>query len=114
MLVPWFAERTLAEVGRDILGHRRLLRRRTSRSGRSRTADPRVIHSELFRHRRPIPAAAPTGRRPRRSTSATAARLPPLPAPALGQHTDEILADVLGLPDHEIGRLHDKGVVAGP
>ena len=42
------------------------------------------------------------------------ARLPPLPAPALGQHTDEILASVLGLPDHEIGRLHDRGVVAGP
>jgi 2-methylfumaryl-CoA isomerase len=38
---------------------------------------------------------------------------PPLPAPALGQHTDEILA-ALGLPDHEIGRLHDRRIVAGP
>ena len=26
----------------------------------------------------------------------------------------EILADVLGLSDGEIGRLHDDGVVAGP
>ena len=42
------------------------------------------------------------------------ARLPPLPAPVLGQHTDEILADVLGLPEHEIGRLHDKRIVGGP
>jgi 2-methylfumaryl-CoA isomerase len=44
--------------------------------------------------------------------SATA-ELPPLPAPGLGQHTDEILATVLGLSATEIGRLHDAGVVAG-
>ena len=43
-----------------------------------------------------------------------AEHLPPRPAPELGQHTDEVLADVLGLADHEIGRLHDAGVVAGP
>jgi len=43
-----------------------------------------------------------------------AERLPPAPAPALGEHTDEVLADVLGLSDSEIGRLHDQGTVAGP
>lgn len=36
------------------------------------------------------------------------------PAPWLGSHTDEVLADVLGLPAQEIGLLHDRGVVAGP
>lgn len=36
------------------------------------------------------------------------------PAPVLGEHTDHVLADVLGLPDAEIGRLHDQGIVAGP
>lgn len=41
-------------------------------------------------------------------------RQPPKMAPLLGQHTDEILSDILGLPDHEIARLHDEGVVAGP
>ncbi len=41
-------------------------------------------------------------------------RLPAAPAPVLGQHTDEILHDLLGLPAHEIGALHDAGVVAGP
>jgi 2-methylfumaryl-CoA isomerase len=41
-------------------------------------------------------------------------RPPVRPAPVLGQHTDEILADVLGLASGEIGRLHDAGVVAGP
>ena len=35
-------------------------------------------------------------------------------APLLGEHTDELLAEVLGLSDTEIGRLHDAGVVAGP
>jgi 2-methylfumaryl-CoA isomerase len=34
-------------------------------------------------------------------------------APALGQNTDEVLAEVLGLSDAEIGALHDRGVVAG-
>lgn len=42
------------------------------------------------------------------------ARQAPVPAPALGAHTEEILADVARLPDHEIGRLFDEGVVAGP
>lgn len=39
--------------------------------------------------------------------------LPPVAAPLLGQHTDEILAQDLGLSAGEIGRLHDAGVVAG-
>ena len=38
----------------------------------------------------------------------------PVVAPLLGQHTDEILSGILGLPGHEIARLHDDGVVAGP
>jgi 2-methylfumaryl-CoA isomerase len=41
-------------------------------------------------------------------------RLPVRPAPRLGEHTDEVLADILGMTDAEIGRLHDSGVVAGP
>lgn len=36
----------------------------------------------------------------------------PTPAPRLGQHTDEILAERLGLSAGEIGALHDDGVVA--
>lgn len=40
-------------------------------------------------------------------------RGPVRPAPLLGQHSEEILADVLGLSSGEIGRLFDQGVVAG-
>jgi 2-methylfumaryl-CoA isomerase len=43
-----------------------------------------------------------------------AARLPPHSAPLLGQHTDIVLTEVLGLSSAEIGRLHDQRVVAGP
>ncbi|MDF1793262.1 MAG: CoA transferase [Thalassobaculaceae bacterium] len=40
-------------------------------------------------------------------------RLPVAPAPALGQHTDQVLAEALGLDSGAIGKLHDDGIVAG-
>jgi len=40
-------------------------------------------------------------------------RAAPPSAPRLGQHTDEVLAEVLGMASGEIGRLHDAGLVAG-
>ncbi|MFN8218231.1 MAG: CoA transferase [Solirubrobacterales bacterium] len=41
-------------------------------------------------------------------------RAPVRRAPLLGEHTDEVLADLLGLSPTEIGRLHDDGVVVSP
>ncbi|WP_089724224.1 CoA transferase [Candidatus Thiosymbion oneisti] len=41
-------------------------------------------------------------------------REPPRRAPLLGEHTDEILSQDLGLSDSEIGRLRAAGIVAGP
>ena len=41
-------------------------------------------------------------------------REPVHPAPWLGQHTEEVLAQVLGLGSGEIGGLFDAGIVAGP
>lgn len=38
-------------------------------------------------------------------------RLPAGPAPSLGQHTEQVLHEVLGMPQEEFGRLHDLGVV---
>ena len=43
-----------------------------------------------------------------------AQREPVRRAPILGEHTEEVLADVLSLSATEIGRLRDAGVVAGP
>jgi CoA:oxalate CoA-transferase len=34
------------------------------------------------------------------------------PSPDLGQHTDDVLRELLGLPDEEIGRLREVGAVA--
>jgi 2-methylfumaryl-CoA isomerase len=74
-------------------------------------SDPRIIQdSELFaRVVHPGGHAYPT--------AGALARLPgssrqnPDPAPRLGEHTDQILAEVLGLASHEIGRLVDSGIV---
>src|SRR5580704_16750923 len=43
-----------------------------------------------------------------------APREPTRPAPRLGEHTDQVLAEALGLADGEIARLHDSGIIAGP
>jgi 2-methylfumaryl-CoA isomerase len=53
----------------------------------------------------PVPGPAATLIGPKRGA--------PAPAPRLGAHTDEVLADLLGLSSGEIGRLHDAGLVAG-
>ncbi len=48
------------------------------------------------------------------ATLSAADRMPPCPAPRLGEHTEEVLASVIGLGAREIGRLHDAGIVASP
>jgi 2-methylfumaryl-CoA isomerase len=41
-------------------------------------------------------------------------RQPTRPAPRLGEHTDAVLSDMLGLTAAEIARLHDAAIIAGP
>jgi 2-methylfumaryl-CoA isomerase len=43
-----------------------------------------------------------------------APREPTRPAPRLGEHTDQVLSEVLGLPAREVARLHEAGIAAGP
>ncbi len=38
-------------------------------------------------------------------------RLPAAPAPKLGEHTERVLAELLGVDSAQFGRLHDRGVV---
>jgi hypothetical protein len=39
-------------------------------------------------------------------------RLPAQPALRLGEHTEEILTEILGISATEFGQLHDQGIVA--
>lgn len=55
-------------------------------------------------HRYPAPGS------PARFVSAD--RAPVMPAPRLGQHTDEVLTALLGMPDGEIAGLHDRRLIA--
>jgi 2-methylfumaryl-CoA isomerase len=45
---------------------------------------------------------------------AASPRRPTLPAPHLGEHTDLVLSEVLGLSEGEIAQLHAAGIAAGP
>ncbi|MBC7159718.1 MAG: CoA transferase [Porphyrobacter sp.] len=55
--------------------------------------------------RYPVPGAM--------ATIPQAERLAPQRAPRLGEHSDQVLAECLGLDSGQIGALHDKGLVAG-
>jgi len=112
VIAAWCAARPLAEIARVFDAHRVCWG--LYRSVRDLLAnDPRVSEaSEVFesietagvgRHR-----AAGTPVR-----SAGEARGATRPAPLLGQHTDEVLHEVLGLDASAVGRLHDAGIVAG-
>jgi 2-methylfumaryl-CoA isomerase len=45
---------------------------------------------------------------------AESTRAPAVPAPRLGEHTEQILAELLGRSSAQIGQLMDAGIVAGP
>ncbi len=75
--------------------------------------DPRLFHGnpmfEAVEHPSGLSYIAPGAM----GTVLPDTRRPVAPAPRLGQHTDEVLSQVLGMASGEIGRLHDAGVVAG-
>jgi len=112
-LKPWVLARTLAEV-RDTLdaygvswGPYQTFQQLVEGDPRCSTANPMFAQVEQPGIGTYLMPGAPLA-------FSGADRLPPTRAPQLGEHTDEVLADVLGLAAHEIGRLHDDGVVAGP
>ena len=112
VLAPWFAARSLAEIAQAFAGTGVLwgpyqdFRQLVAEDPRCSTANPlfrEIDQPGVGRHLAPH---APLG-------FGAVPRGEVVPAPLLGQHTEEILADVLGLPAAEIGRLMDGGIAAG-
>ncbi|MBS1883087.1 MAG: CoA transferase [Actinobacteria bacterium] len=113
VLRPWFAERDLATVREQFAGTGvcwgpyQTFRQLLEEDPRCSTDNPMFEAVE-----QPGVGTYPMPGSPLRF--AAAGRAAVKPAPALGEHTEEILAEILGLSAAEIGRLHDTGVVAGP
>lgn len=112
-LEPWFAARDLAEIA-QVFGQSGVAWSPYRTFGQLLAEDRRASTDNPMFARIDQPGIGSLLASGSPLNFSSAGRLPPLPAPALGQHTDEILADVLGLADGDIERLHDKGVVAGP
>ena len=112
LLVPWFAARDLAEVARALDAARVTWGPyRTVREALAEDPDVSAANPLL----RPIehPGIGPVLAAGSPIAFGAFERHGALPAPRLGQHTDEILSEILGLDASAIGRLHDAGVVAG-
>jgi 2-methylfumaryl-CoA isomerase len=113
LVEPWIAARSLAEV-REVFtrhgvtwGPYQTFRQALDEDPRTSPANPLFTPVEqpgIGTYRTPSSPLVFDGRE----------RHPARRAPLLGEHTDEVLAEVLGLTGAEIGALHDEGVVAGP
>jgi 2-methylfumaryl-CoA isomerase len=113
LLDPWFRCRTLAEIRTLFEPHnvcwtpyrtiREVVEKEPDCSAENpmfRMVEQPGIGTYLMPGSPLVPGAVP--------------RIPAQRAPLLGEHTDAILAEVLGMSDGEIAKLHDDGIVAGP
>lgn len=113
MLEPWFHARTLAEIRRSFDEHRvtwgpyLTVREAIATDPDCSTANPMFRMVEQPGAGTYLMPASPLD-------FSEVDRLPAQRAPRLGEHTDEILLEVLGLSEGEVGKLHDAGIVAGP
>lgn len=113
VLEPWFRTRTLAEVRKVLDEHNvtwseyRSFRQVIERDPDCSTQNPMFTLLDEPGIGSYLAPGSPFD-------FGLADRRPVQPAPVLGQHTDEILLDVLRLSEAEVGRLHDEGVVCGP
>lgn len=113
LLAPWCAARSMSEVAdalnlaRVSWGPYQTVRQMLEEDRRCSAANPMFAEVEQPGIGRHLMPGSPL-------EFAAAGRHSARPAPLLGQHTDEILYDLLDLSDVQIGRLHDRGLVAGP
>jgi len=113
LLDPWFAARSRPEAERQLQQHK-VCWGRYSTVRELLAADARVSLANPVFERVDTPGVGEHLSAGSAVRLAGQAREPTAPAPRLGDHTDEVLHQVLGLDGAAIGRLHDAGVVAGP
>ena len=110
---PWFAARALSEIGPMFDAMK--LTWSTFRTIKEAVANDPDLSTEnpMFEMldqpglgRFPVPGAP--------MTFSSGPRTRPQQAPVLGQHTEEVLGDVVGMSDGEMGKLFDKGIVQSP
>ena len=113
LLAPWCAQRTLAAINQAFAGTGVLwgpfrdfaeLVREDPRCSPANPLFAEIDQPGIGRY--PMPGLP--------LDFGAAPRQPTLPAPRLGEHTDAVLSQVLGLSTAEIARLHDSGIAGGP
>jgi 2-methylfumaryl-CoA isomerase len=111
LLRPWFAARDLAEIRKTFAGTNvswgpyQTFRQLIAEDPRCSTANPMFAEVAQPGVGSYLMPGSPLD-------FAGMERLPVRRAPLLGEHTDEVLTDVLGLSGTQIAKLHDEGVVA--
>ena len=108
VLRPWFEARPLAEVSRELEAAQVLWS--PYRTLRKTVSDFRASAASSVLQEVQQPGIGPviSARSPLRPGASYGVAQS---APLLGEHTGEVLAEVLGLADHELGGLHDRGVI---
>jgi 2-methylfumaryl-CoA isomerase len=112
ILAPWFAARSLQELT-NVFSGTAVLWGPYQDLGQLLAEDARCsVQNPLFRlmEEAGFPSVM-TPHIPLQFRNGTRGELKP--APVYGEHTDEVLLDVLGLSSQEVGRLHDRGIAAG-
>ncbi len=113
IVAPWCAARTLVEVRTAFDAHGvcwgpyQSFRQLVADDPRCSLANPLFAEIDQPGVGRVLAAGSPLA-------PIDLGRVAVRPAPRLGEHTDEVLAEVLGLSGTEISALHDRGVIAGP
>ena len=113
VLEPWFSTRTLAEV-RTVLDGSGVLWGPYQDFGQLVREDPRCSAANPVFGTIEQPGVGRILANGSPLAFASDPRLPPAPAPRLGEHTEEVLCDILGLSTSRYAELRDAGIVAGP
>jgi len=113
VLQPWFQERTLDEIGRAFegtgvcWGPYQTFIQMVENDPRCSTENPMFAEIEQPGIGSYLVPGSPLH-------FSALERMTPKRAPLLGENTDEVLVELLGMSDGQIGKLHDDGIVAGP